>query len=708
MLTTTRLKILLTGTFIVCHAASAWALQLGVPDIFDESHMLAYLVAALLIGLFLLLFHNRIICFAQRDVNEQNRSRNAQLALVLRACRIRVWTYDVASRRYRRLAKDGSVEAEYLPIDFAQFFERDDFERMRQQIFNICDGELKSASINMRGHHPKDNKPQKEYEVNIEILNTDRQGRPSLLVGMQRDITESLRKKAEVSQMLMRYQTVFDQSLVDMIYYNADGVMTDINDKACETFGITSRKDFLLSKPTVKDNPGYAVAQIEDNDTTRFTTVFDLGDLESAQVKLNDKMYYEMEFTAIRDVDGRLSGIFSAGRNVTEVVANDHRQRQATRQLQQATESIKDYIDNINYALRVNEVRLMNYYPQTHLLEISSDLSQAQFTLTQMRCIDLVADDHQHHVRRILRQMDHRMNIKIEQTLRTIITDQQRRNVWLAFSIMPIYDATGKVDHYFGMFRNETEMVATEHQLMQETQKAQETELLKNAFLMNMSYEIRSPLNAVMGFARLLNDSHDEEDEPVFIEQIKQNTKQLLDLVNDVLFLSRLDANMVEIKRQPCDFAPIFDANCQIGWATIRRPGVKTIVENPYDHIVVDIDEQNVGKIIQMLCTFAAFNTHEGIIRTKYEYRRGALNITVEDTGTGIDSESLPKAFDRFANNSEGEHCGSGLGLPIVKELVEQMGGIIDLTSELEKGTTVWVSIPCDMTTFDKKKEIQV
>jgi signal transduction histidine kinase len=93
-------------------------------------------------------------------------------------------------------------------------------------------------------------------------------------------------------------------------------------------------------------------------------------------------------------------------------------------------------------------------------------------------------------------------------------------------------------------------------------------------------------------------------------------------------------------------------------------------------------------------------------VRAKYEYRRGALNITIEDTGAGIDSETLEHVFDRFVTNYEGEHCGTGLGLPIVKELVEQMGGVLDMSSELGKGTTAWVTIPCKLIEFDKKKEI--
>ena len=117
---------------------------------------------------------------------------------------------------------------------------------------------------------------------------------------------------------------------------------------------------------------------------------------------------------------------------------------------------------------------------------------------------------------------------------------------------------------YFGMCRNMTEMIETEQRLAIETKKAQETELLKQAFLTNMSYEIRTPLNTVIGFAELFNAEHDASDELFFTEQIKTGTHTLLTLVNDILFISRLDANMEEYKKEDVDFALLFETFLRI------------------------------------------------------------------------------------------------------------------------------------------------
>ena len=704
-----------TRAIVVCagllHTVVMRAQQEDMSTLFDAPHNLAYAVAGLLIGVFVMIFRNRLFVFREREVNALNRSKNAQMALVLQACKVRVWTYDVENQHYYRLAKDGSTEGDYTPLQFSQFFERDDFEKMLERITEMSNGNLESTSITIRGRQSTDKEQlQKQYEVSLKILSKNAQGKIRQLLGMQHDITEEVQKKEQVSQLLMQYHTVFNQSVIDMVSYDEDGVMTDINDKACETFHIADRSALLKLRPTVKDNPGYMGVNEDVDETVHFTCIMDLA--ETPGFVLPDsrdngqKLYYEMMLSRAHDSQGRQTGVITAGRNVTEMVESHHHQQKAIRKLQRATERIRSYIDSINYALQVSKVRLMNYSPQSHLLEISDNLSSTQYRLTQIRCIELLHPDYQAQAKRVMRQMDRLRNVSIAMTLCTIMRDKKGRKVWLAFNAVPVFDSEGRVDHYFGMCRNETEMVETEMQLKKETQKAQETELLKNAFLMNMSYEIRTPLNAVLGFARLFNEEHDPADEPVFIEQIKTNSNKMLALVNDALFLSRLDAHMVEFKPAPIDFAIIFEGLCQIGWSNNLQPNVKTLVESPYNHLVVNADEENLSQIIQRLCASAAFHTHTGSIHAKYEYRRGQLIIVIDDTSNGLDKEMQPHVFDRFVNTNADSYYGTGLGMPIVKELVEQMGGLIDLTSEPGKGTTIWITIPCELIEMDKKREI--
>ena len=131
--------------------------------------------------------------------------------------------------------------------------------------------------------------------------------------------------------------------------------------------------------------------------------------------------------------------------------------------------------------------------------------------------------------------------------------------------MVPMLNEKGEVERYFGTYRDITDMVETERRLAVETKKAQETELLKQAFLTNMSYEIRTPLNNIIGYAGLFTGDHDQSDEPFFIEQIRHSTNELLLVVNDILYISRLEANMEEYKKEAVDFAFAFEGYCQNG-----------------------------------------------------------------------------------------------------------------------------------------------
>ena len=676
---------------------------------FDARHLAAYLVAAFLISVFVMLFYNRVYYFREKQVSSDTERMNAQLAMILESSKTQTWTFDVNKKTFTKFSEHGQKETIYIPVDFSQFYDREDFQSMRKIIQDICNWESRFGSLTVKSAPDKEaDGKQHIYNVTISILRYDQRNKPTILLGTQQDITEAQEKATKNHDLALMYHTVFNTSLIDMIYFDANGVIQEINDKACESLTIKDKQALLDSKITLADMPALKGVDFNTLDkmySSAYTKVKDIkkpmGEFEEGQ----DGVYYEQNVTTIHDHEGALSGVVLAGRNITEMVLSQHRQMEAAKQLQETTKAIEAYIRNINYSLKVSDVRLMNYYPDTHTMEVSSDLKKAQYRLTQVRALSLIKPEERRRARGLLTRMDNRRKGVITITLETLLRDNFGRNIFLNFNLMPITNKEGEVTHYFGMCRNETEMTYTEMQLQEESAKAQETEQLKNSFLLNMSYELRTPLNAVIGFAGLYNGEHSEEDEPIFAEEIKKNTGTLLQLINDILFISRLDAHMIEHNYQMSDFALLFEGWCYMGWSNIS-PNVKTIVENPYNQLIVNIDQTNLAMVIEKICTMTATHTIEGTIRAKYEYRHGELMISVEDTGPGLSAEALSKVFDRFVHDENVERQGTGLDMPIVKELVEQMNGTIEIQSEEGKGTTFYISIPCEMTSFDKKTEI--
>ena len=632
-------------------------------SLWSLDHYVISVVVAMLLAILVVVFYNRVYIRRAKDANARQKEQNAHLALVLQAGRLRIWKYLPATRHYFFLSEEGTMEQRYNPIDFAQFFDRDDFERLRSTIFEICEGRKNSAVVTMVSN-AKDEAFLRHYEVTISVDRRDSRGRVTSVFGIQHDVTDEYRRMESVNQLLLRYHTVFSTSLIDIVYYDNHGVLRDINERACKTFGVADRNFVLQNEFLLKNNPIFADVDIETMNNTQTS--------------------YESTINPIRDAQGNLEGVYMAGRDITEMVVSFHRQKEGAKQLRKVNENIQRYISNINYALRVSDIRMVNYYPNSFTLELSDNITQSQMKLSQLRCIRLATPRFRRTVSSVLNRMDHLSPYNINVTIETEIRDKKGRQIWMLFNMVPMLGDSGKVERYYGLCREMTDMVEMEKLLALETKKAQETELLKQSFLANMSYEIRTPLNNVVGFAQLFTVPHDEADEPAFVEQIKINSNNMLTLVNDVMLLSSLDANMVEYHKDYIDFAQVFASHCQIGWSTANTQ-VKTVIDNPYESLVLNIDLEHVGKVIEKLCWLSALTLKEGYVMARYEYRRGELLITIEDTGDGIPEEGMAHLFDRFVHNVDNHLLGTGLDLPIVQAMVNQMGGTIEIESTFEE-----------------------
>ena len=655
----------------------------------------------------LLNFFKRLFFNQRQEEDIDQKSQNLRLAMILKASKQRIWIYDMARRHYLYLSDSGKYEEVYNLVEFSRLFNRDDYEVLSQALVDVSEGKEESSVVRVRSNTPES---ERIYEINISVAGRDKRGNISSILGIQHDITNEVRKQHQVNQLLMRYHTVFNTSLLDMVFYDKDGVILDINDKACQAFGVKDREQVLKDKFLLQNNPMYSGVDLHLMENTRSTTLVDFSEYQDAVYQLDrfglkGKMYYDSTINPIRNAKGELEGAYMCGRDITEMVDSVHRQREGAERVRRATQHVQAYIDNINYALQVSGVRFVSYYPKTFTFELSDSINEARLRLSQLRCIRLGTPRFRRTISSALNRMDHLTRYNIKETIETEIRDEKGRQIWLMFNMVPILDKEGQVEHYFGICRNMTDMVETERRLAVETQKAQETEMLKQSFLTNMSYEIRTPLNNVVGFADLFETEHDATDEAFFVEQIKTSSNTLLSLINDILFLSRLDANMIEYNKADIDFSMTFGSHCQMGWSNLP-PSVNITIDCPYESLVVNLDEEHLGMAIERLCSLSNQFYNIGNVTARCEYRRGELTLTFEDDGIGIDEETLPHIYDRFARSKSQKLLGTGLDLPIVQSLVQQMGGTLDIESGKDKGITVWISIPCEAKVIKRRANL--
>lgn len=665
-----------------------------------------YLIAVFIISAIAMVVYNRLTYYKEKGVTRKVQRLNTQLTLIMDANKTDAWTYNTKKNEFKVISKENLTETFYTPFEFSQLYDREDFKQVVKSIEGIQNRDIITDSMTVKSA-PSQDGDIKIYEMTLSVLRRNKQDQPIEILGTRRDATKEKKLAEEDKNLMLKYHTVFNSSLVDMIYYDADGYLAELNEKACKTFGVKNPQTLLKRKMKMTDIPSYREFDAKTLEHTQLSSITDITKVKETDEKVPEvtrtgKMYYEVMLEPIKDIHNQSLGVIAAGRDITEMVESHHRQQKSARLMEERSKALKQYIDDLNYTLKISDARLTNYYPATHTLDILSDITGEGTHLSQLKAVAMIHPDDRKRAKMLITRMDRLYKGTFSEILHTKLRDHNGRDIYLNFSMMPITDKEGNVTHYFGMCRNETEMAHVEKHLQEESAKAQEEEQLKNAFLLNMSYELRVPLHAVIGFAELFKREHSREDEPIFAREIKKNTDILLNLINDILFISRLDAHMIEYHYEVCDFASLFEGWCHQGWSNAGE-NIKLITENSYNSLLVNIDPKNLGTAIQKLCGYTALTTKAGSLKSRYEYLHDELIIIVEDTSQGIEFDEVPKIFNRFMGDAKTKRFGTGLDLPIVKELVEQMGGTIDVLSEPGKGSTFFMSIPCELTSFEKK-----
>lgn len=238
-----------------------------------------------------------------------------------------------------------------------------------------------------------------------------------------------------------------------------------------------------------------------------------------------------------------------------------------------------------------------------------------------------------------------------------------------------------------------TELKETERKLIAARDKAEELDRLKSAFLANMSHEIRTPLNAIVGFSSLLTETEDMKDRKQYMAIVQENTELLLQLISDILDLSKMESGAFEFVKSDTDVNLL----CSEIIRSLRMKvpaGVELVFEECLPGCHVWADKNRLNQVISNFINNALKFTFSGSITLGY-YRQtdGYLRFYVRDTGMGIPKNKIKTVFDRFVKLNSFVH-GMGLGLSICKSLVEQMGGTIGVESEEGEGSCFWFTYP--------------
>jgi len=266
-------------------------------------------------------------------------------------------------------------------------------------------------------------------------------------------------------------------------------------------------------------------------------------------------------------------------------------------------------------------------------------------------------------------------------------------------SSIPQYEINGDLRQLIGSARVITAQKQMEESLRIAKEEAERSNTLKSAFLANMSHEIRTPLNAIVGFSELLADAQDEEEKKEYLNIIKNSNALLLQLVGDILDLSKIEAGTLEFSFADHDLSEIMEELERTARMKISDPAIEVACKERMPGCTIHTDRGRLSQVMHNFINNAAKFTGQGHIH--FGYRKlpdDRWYFYVEDTGCGIPSDKIDNIFGRFVK-LDAKAKGTGLGLAISKSIIERLGGEIGVTSVNGEGSTFWFRLPAGCVT---------
>ncbi|MEF9986536.1 MAG: transporter substrate-binding domain-containing protein [Bacteroidales bacterium] len=354
---------------------------------------------------------------------------------------------------------------------------------------------------------------------------------------------------------------------------------------------------------------------------------------------------------------------------------------------------LEDYKIKTNFITDTNGIVLMEYniINRTFIKVNNSGENDKGSGYTREEYLKIVHPQDIELVEKFLTNMEEHLQERISTEFRCLSSNLEYE--WYSIDTVAYrHDDSGKITSYLGIRRNNTKWKQIEVDLINLRDKAEASSKLKSAFLANMSHEIRTPLNAIVGFSNLISEADNKEDQGQYKRIIKTNSELLLQLIDDILDLSRIEAGYMEFHYKTFNFNEFFNELGTI--LLLRKPqNIEFIaVKHNYDFKIYS-DKVRISQIITNFVINAFKFTQNGSVTIDYKYTDEYITISVTDTGIGISEENMTKVFNRFEKINEFVQ-GTGLGLPICKALAIAMNGDVSVESTLGKGSTFSLTIP--------------
>ena len=507
------------------------------------------------------------------------------------------------------------------------------------------------------------------------------------IVGLFLDSTGSVQANRALDRSEKLFQNIFANIPAGVEIYDKDGYLIDLNNKDLEIFGVVNKSDVI--GVNFFDNPNVPQGirdRVRNEDLVDFRLNYSFEQAEGYyETNRSNAIELYSKVSKLYDNEGNFSGYILISIDNTERIDAMNR----IRDFENFFLMISDYA-KVGYA-KLNLLNRKGYA----IKQWYKNLGEEEDTLLD-EVVGVYTHMHPEDRKRFLDFYDEvrdgkRRHFQGEMRIRRPGTKNEWN--WVSSNVMVTnYKPEENEIEIIGINYDITELKETEAELIQARDKAEMMDRLKSAFLANMSHEIRTPLNAIVGFSDLLVETEELEERQEYIKIVRENNDLLLQLISDILDLSKIEAGTFEFTNGDVDVYLL----CEDIVRSMRMKAkgeVELVLDNhlPVCHVISD--RNRIHQVISNFVNNAMKFTSEGSIHVGYKLKDGELEFYVEDTGIGIEKEQLPHIFERFVKLNSFVH-GTGLGLSICQSIVEQLGGRIGVDSEKGKGSRFWFTIP--------------
>ena len=507
------------------------------------------------------------------------------------------------------------------------------------------------------------------------------------IVGLFLDSTGSVQANRALDRSEKLFQNIFANIPAGVEIYDKDGYLIDLNNKDLEIFGVVNKSDVIgvnfFDNPNVPQN---IRDRVRNEDLVDFRLNYSFEQAEGYyETNRSNAIELYSKVSKLYDNEGNFSGYILISIDNTERIDAMNR----IRDFENFFLMISDYA-KVGYA-KLNLLNRKGYA----IKQWYKKLGEEEDTLLD-EVVGVYTQMHPEDRKRFLDFYDEvrdgkRRHFQGEMRIRRPGTKNEWN--WVSSNVMVTnYKPEENEIEIIGINYDITELKETEAELIQARDKAEMMDRLKSAFLANMSHEIRTPLNAIVGFSDLLVETEELSERQEYIKIVRENNDLLLQLISDILDLSKIEAGTFEFTNGDVDVNLLCEDIVR-SMGMKAKEEVELVLDNhlPVCHVISD--RNRIHQVISNFVNNAMKFTSEGSIHVGYKLKDGELEFYVEDTGIGIEKEQLPHIFERFVKLNSFVH-GTGLGLSICQSIVEQLGGRIGVDSEKGKGSRFWFTIP--------------